>query len=927
VPELRERMIQATRNKLSNIPHRGSVLVFAVVVLSILFMIAAAYLLIVQKSRAASTNSLNRVETDLATDAGLNEAVAIIRQGFINGIPVTPDGTYDPSQPTWHNFEDVPIINGRQVVNPLTHFAINDIGDLDGGYALLFYDALGDYNDTLSDLPQTKNFFTVSPLSTFAYPTGQMRESPNGVEHRGIARRKVVRGSPKDVYATNGASINKLLQVDGLRGEYFVWIDDLDAKLYANPQDWNIDIDNTVPFPAATDIERTELKKSILDNLNEYGTNVALNAVADWGYGISRYTGVVLTENDRILLTDPVEFPESRKFNSIHELALELPSLDALLYPLPVGSPSNEYYSMARGALQHYFTVYSDTPNRNSSLPTKFIKDHATAININTASEEVIAAALSNIPNQDGLPLFTDEERPLKIAKRIIEKRPFLCRMDFEDFLAAHITGSQFDIEPDSITFPLDADIIDALDISYVRMIYFGISRRWGKGYFDPLDSRFQTPELTLSQYLEVPRNILTPEYPDIYKREVAGVPCWPNEPLYQMERFKYFFDGATRDDALLTPKEFNTFVNSVTCVFPNDDVQIKFAGSIGATTDIVVQDFTPPAPIPPAPVIPENGLQTIPQGDDVFSADGKKILCGPNGIAETWVSANRPSYYSFVSEHDFIQDFWDDIDQALIDAAPPTMSAFYSSTSITDAAIKDLPFAAPEKISEAESRVLKHMKFYYRIPLTPGVFPIAPNYSYATLDNLISWRCNPTPLDLPASIDRRSGFYQVAFDDWSPFGVLGPLAAMGDPEGSADGYSSAILDSGKAGNGDANWSPQFAYRSRFYGIYVLGRGLISSNDDVQVVAPGIDVGPNVPIIQDFIPILPALPNGIQTTPQGDDQLTADGSSINSGPNGIAETSVSKPLGEKRLEAVYDALNDKILWQRSMLSTRRSLDE
>ena len=69
---------------------------------------------------------------------------------------------------------------------------------------------------------------------------------------------------------------------------------------------------------------------------------------------------------------------------------------------------------------------------------------------------------------------------------------------------------------------------------------------------------------------------------------------------------------------------------------------------------------------------------------------------------------------------------------------------------------------------------------------------------------------------------------------------------------------------SGLALNGDVSWSPRFAFRSRFFSLYVLARGL-------------------------------------QT-------------------NGLPY-----PGGPRRVEALYDALKDKVLWHRQQSSEKRSL--
>jgi hypothetical protein len=86
-------------------------------------------------------------------------------------------------------------------------------------------------------------------------------------------------------------------------------------------------------------------------------------------------------------------------------------------------------------------------------------------------------------------------------------------------------------------------------------------------------------------------------------------------------------------------------------------------------------------------------------------------------------------------------------------------------------------------------------------------------------------------------------------------------------------------LTSGSRANGDVSWSPAFAFRSRFYAVYVLGRGAIEKAD-LGPAATAADIEKNV-----------------------------------------------KLAGETRLEAVYDALKDEVLWQRTQLSEKRALGE
>jgi hypothetical protein len=94
------------------------------------------------------------------------------------------------------------------------------------------------------------------------------------------------------------------------------------------------------------------------------------------------------------------------------------------------------------------------------------------------------------------------------------------------------------------------------------------------------------------------------------------------------------------------------------------------------------------------------------------------------------------------------------------------------------------------------------------------------------------------------------------------------------------DQRPNAKATDGLRGDGDVAWSPQISFRSRFFGIYVLGRGVVRGSN-----MPEAD--PNDPLLR----------QGLKT------------------------------VGERRLEAVYDAAKDQILWQRSPVSEKRALAE
>lgn len=102
-----------------------------------------------------------------------------------------------------------------------------------------------------------------------------------------------------------------------------------------------------------------------------------------------------------------------------------------------------------------------------------------------------------------------------------------------------------------------------------------------------------------------------------------------------------------------------------------------------------------------------------------------------------------------------------------------------------------------------------------------------------------------------------------------------GPMQCCGNPTPtypttySTTQYYPANLpaSSGMYQNGDVSWSPQFAFRSRFYNIFVLGRGLQTQQS--------------------------------------------------------ATTTTTNIVGEKWLEAVYDGLTDQLIWQRTQVSLNR----
>jgi len=876
-------MNQAQVISLSRSRHeRGGVLLFAVIILSVLIVIAATFMATTRQARSAAINSVNSTMAGVAAEAAKNDAQRVIRWSLTSHSICTPDGVFDAAAPNYLDTAHGTTLDPSIGVNPFRYFEVTpaDFVEFPDG-ALLYFDAALTYNNSSGAASPPSAYYTTSPLAIHAYPSGQMRTGASGLQHDDTARKNELKIAPGFADDFNFASPNvqKLKQIGGLRGEYYVWVADLDAKLHGVTQDWGIDTLNTLdprldqllggPSGGAYDPDPTlaqaawnnALQQGALAWLNDYGNGI--DPSSGWGY-LGGYNGLQLNATDIGLITGTAA---NTRLRTVNAFALKLPTL---------ADPLAAYYLPERGAVDHYFTVFPDQPNKLNPLPMKFCKDYSTALNINTATPEVIAAALSQIPAEtDGETLGSAKlSRPLLIARRIVAKRPFLCRMDFEDYLAAQIRGTTYDpdkftaytatLPPDTDPVWTDASLPVWMDISgppTAYVIYFGVGRRPGIGStVDITDNIYlinqDKAELTLSQYLELPGVVEdAPAFKRVINDRGVDKDAWPNHPLFQRNRFRYFFDEPTRaaaeaDGSLITAKEFNNIINSVTSIYVNDDVQDAFPTvlppAIGAAGIVVSAGA-------------DGAIQTTPQGDDVYDdkLNPTKILAGPNGIAETWTSANRPSYFSYSNDLAALEQFWD-----------VTMGSNFTS--------------ATTKPVE-ENALASTIRVYWRLREDKPATSLPPGQRLATeITDLMSWRALPKP-NLVALDVRLSGFYQVSFDgdDWT-FGYssanvndYGALQSLGDAA-LTENYSTAKVDSGTikapnvTGNGDVSWSPQFAFRSRFYAIYVLGRGLQKNDAD-----------PNPPRV----------------------------------------------TGEVRMEAVYDALEDRTLWTRTQLSDKRALGE
>src|SRR5882672_4965283 len=88
---------------------RGSILVFAVVLLSILAMLGTAYLIVMQQSSKVSSNAASTLQSDQSSRAGLEHAVHMVRRAVaqysiigVNGIGECV--TFDPAATSFYQF-------------------------------------------------------------------------------------------------------------------------------------------------------------------------------------------------------------------------------------------------------------------------------------------------------------------------------------------------------------------------------------------------------------------------------------------------------------------------------------------------------------------------------------------------------------------------------------------------------------------------------------------------------------------------------------------------------------------------------------------------------------------------------------------------------------------------------------------------------
>ncbi|MCK6473762.1 MAG: hypothetical protein L6R28_18720 [Planctomycetes bacterium] len=461
-----------TAHRTKQRPHRprGSVLIFAVVFLVILAGLGTAFVMFVIQQSRASANTLHGTEADAVADAGLAHARQVLRQAVGLYRSFSPDAAFDPGKyydvatpdPPYYrdtyahaavidtkgtpefagsDADDVvygdyvlPGPNGILATTPTAagddvfvnqgnvyriFEARNNETPTDpeiqaGEYALLFWDDGVPYSSALALTDPLR--FTEAPLTITSQLNGSGYQAFNdadgaGPVHYGLARRWQLRSPQAGIY--NAGAARDLPRVANTRGEYYAWVDNLDGKLFAVPQEWGIDTQNMSAYATP----EADVQRGILDNLGLAWDNA---------------------ERDKMLaLAAGTTFVDMGDL--VGRIAVATKSLDRANAASPL------VYLVARHTLDRYFNIKSDDE----------LKTTATALNLNTAPEELLAAAISQIPltvdGADPTKHVADAAKALALAKRIVAKRPFLCRVDFEDFLAAHLNADPT-AAPDDVT-------------------------------------------------------------------------------------------------------------------------------------------------------------------------------------------------------------------------------------------------------------------------------------------------------------------------------------------------------------------------------------------------------------------------------------------------------------------------------------------
>lgn len=843
-------MNAATRTAFARRP-RGSVLIFAIVFLVILAGLGTAFVMFVIQQSRASANTLHGTEADAVGDAALAHA----RQVLLKAVGVyrcfSPDAAFDPNRPYATAYETpyyrnlhakastyfvgsdlspqplagtggdddwppgelymTPGLNKYVETVPASGAGVDDayvdLGNVyrtfeafddeitvdptsvnAGDYALLYY---GDTMPLYYDPPKYVNplHFTETPLTTTCNLDGSDFQAFNasdgaGPVHYGLARRWQLRSPQTGFY--NAGAARDLARVANTRGEYYVWIDNLDGKLFANPQEWDIVV------PGAYLPDATGIRSNIVDALLLLGAG--------------EKTKLLTTIPPGTNLTDNGDLAQ-RLFTGTEYLDRTAANLKAS------GDAARSNYLIAKNSLERYLTV-----NRDESF-----KLTATSLNINTAPLEVLVAALSQIPLSGDVADPTDG-KAIALAKRICAKRPFLCRMDFEDFLAAHLNS---DTSASAAADPLNA----TPPTTAVNAVYQAILLR----EYPPLTNMMEI----FSGTTLVPFDDEHPVYGVLRKAD------------YQQNRFVWFREEdslAPRANAYIDLKAFSNLLNSLSGQRRDGKYGFSFYSSGRVKTERVAALGNLPSGIPE---IEHNYEIDAPFRYVYKDSTGARWDLIPkfefNRLTQTQIDAGQTKYQFGSSAAD---------PGALCHWHATDSSGYYEVTfgSSEDEQKKEFASVVPNPVppTTPEPFVLLGAT-----PNTPAASALTPAAGDDTTvgSEILDGAAGTGNTFVQTTIHAPIRTYRLP----SPFdsSIPAPTATV------ADGL-----------NGDVAWSPRADFRGRYFKIYILARGIVTIAKDPS--------------------------SGVETTHYG---------------------------ATRRIEALYDALDDELLWRRNVSTELRTLGD
>ncbi len=479
--------LPASSSLVSDVRPKGAALIMVVITLTMLAMLGTAFLVFIRLESKAVRNISAGTQAEFAALSGLNHAVRVLRHAKSGRVPpgrqiATTDGfwDWDDSEGSYPSDADMlrsdPSANAsRPEDRPFkragwprffeAHLAYGDrdrpAADIRDAVTARTDDPRYDYEGLVEELYDPK----LRPIShsgvpdvggDLDFPLWGRRVVAGGrisapILHRDLARRWEVNAN--DFSAVSGDILDRFYRdssgkmlpgagsrVRAMRGDYYVWITDLDSKLFAPMKAYNGGGEDTSMEDTGKDPDT--LLRNILRCL-----------MSTWP-GKAEWRPDLLLANpssgEDIVTLDAAKSPGG--FRSIGEVVERL--VPASLIPDPADMDQKMRYMNAKYAIERYFTVL---PYGCAGMPDPPGSKPPPRLNVNTAPWEVIAAALSQVgsPKAPDDPEDTDSrlaaspdsgllgsDACVALARRMVKARPFLNRADLEDFFAACIADA-----------------------------------------------------------------------------------------------------------------------------------------------------------------------------------------------------------------------------------------------------------------------------------------------------------------------------------------------------------------------------------------------------------------------------------------------------------------------------------------------------